>query len=103
MADSIQKLRLDLDRAMVRLAAMEDLIFRLDPSQVTDAIDTMEAIRLFLRKSGSPEYLSEGAARFIAERLPVDWRDLVKRAGHQVVFPLLARGCSIIDARRALG
>lgn len=103
MADSVQQLRLDLDRAMVRIAAMEDLIFRLDPSQVSDAIDTMEAIRTFLRKLEQPEHLSPGAARFIAERLPVDWRDLVRRCGHHVVFPLLAQNFSIIDARRKLG
>jgi hypothetical protein len=98
--DTIASLRADLNRAISRIRTLEDIAFRLNPSQAKEAIDGMEAIRNHLRKS---EYLSPVAAAWITEQLPPDWRTLAKRHGAPVVFPLLAQNYSIVDARRKLG
>lgn len=103
MADTIQTLRLELDRAMVRIRSLEEIVFRTNPSDAADVLDSLEAIRIYLRKIESPTALSPGAVTFIRERLPVDWRMLTVKHGHGLVFPLLAHNFNIIEARRRLG
>lgn len=100
MTVSLSRIRSDLDRTMARLTAMEELVFRISPAEATDFLDTMEAIREYLRKA---QYVSPAASQFIESRLPADWRQLARSRGSQVVFPLLAQNYSIVDARRKLG
>lgn len=100
--DALTALRTDLDRAMTRIRLLEEVVFQLQNKQTQDALESVEAIRGFLRKVGNIADIPTPAATFLRERLPMDWRDLIARHGYQVVFPLLARDFNIVDARRAL-
>lgn len=90
-----------IERLESRIVSLEAVIFQAHPSEVEKVFETLEAIRIYLRQVSAAD-LGPGAVNFIRERLPVDWRDLVKRHGHSIVFPLLAENYSIIDARRKL-
>jgi hypothetical protein len=103
MADTMRSLRTDLDRAFTRIRSLEEIAFRQNPSEAKEALETLDAIRDFLRKVAEPSQISPIAANFVTERLPLDWRMLTKRHGHHVVFPLIALNYNIIDARRKLG
>ncbi|MEY9239161.1 hypothetical protein ABIF68_006781 [Bradyrhizobium japonicum] len=102
MAEETAALRADLDRALTRIRALEEIIFRLNPSDKEDVLDTVDAVRTYIRKVGDVSALSQPAVMFLRERLPVDWRDLVTRYGHQLVFTMLAENLNIIEARRRL-
>lgn len=102
MAKTLASLRADLERALTRIRSLEEIVFRLNPSDKEDVLDTIEAVRAYLRNVKDYDALSPPAVAFLRERLPVDWRDLVTRHGHPMVFALLAQNFNIIEARRRL-
>ncbi|WP_445215475.1 hypothetical protein ACKWRH_23640 [Bradyrhizobium sp. Pa8] len=102
MAETLATLRADLDRALTRIRALEEIVFRLNPSDKEDVLDTVEAVRTYLRNIKDYEALTPPVVTFLRERLPVDWRELVTRHGHGMVFGLLAQNFNIVEARRRL-
>ena len=97
----VSSLRNDIDRLHDRVTMMENVMFALGPSQMDENIDSIEAVRFFLRKS-EINSMSAHVVRFIEDRLTVDWRDLIKRKGYKPVFTALAHDRSIVEARKML-
>ncbi|MET4628427.1 hypothetical protein ABIB83_005460 [Bradyrhizobium sp. I1.8.5] len=88
-------------RLEARVAVLEQVIFQFNPSALRPNIDSVEAVKNFLRKHDI-EKLSPHVARFLSDQLPVDWRALANSAGAIRTFKLLVQNVSIIDARRKL-
>lgn len=88
-------------RLEARVAVLEQVIFQLNPSALRPNIDTVEAVKNFLRKHDI-EKLSPHVARFLSDQLPVDWRALANSAGAIRTFKLLVQNVSITDARKRL-
>lgn len=101
MPTSNSALDIRLCRVEGRLAAIEELMFRLSPSQTTEHLDTVEAVKVFLRKIDIPS-ISPHVALFLRDRLPADWRELFTRHGATKTLSLLASDRTIIEARRLL-
>lgn len=88
-------------RLEARVAVLEQVIFQLNPSALRPNIDSVEAVKNFLRKHDI-DTLSPHVARFLSDQLPVEWRALANSAGAIRTFKLLAQNVSIIDARKRL-
>jgi len=97
----IHQQRNHIERLEGRIATLEALCFRLEPSQLPRHFDSVESVREFLRKATIND-MPQPVQIFLADRLTRDWRELIDRNGAASVFKLLADGHNIFEARRAL-
>jgi hypothetical protein len=84
-----------------RCNTLEQMVFYLEPSQVPKNFDSVDGVRDFLRKAKGRE-LAKHVVTFLCDRLPPDWRLLIRSHGHAIVFECLIKGHNICDARREL-
>lgn len=91
----------EITNLKARVAALEQLVFQINPATAREQLDGLEAVRTYLQKIDISE-ISPHVAIFLSERLPIDWLDLVRTYGHKRVFSLLSRYVSVINARKEL-
>jgi hypothetical protein len=91
----------EITNLQARVAALEHMVFHINPQAAREQLDGLEAVRNYLQKTDIGE-ISAHVAAFLTERLPMDWLELVRTYGHKRVFVLLAGYVSIINARREL-
>jgi hypothetical protein len=91
----------EIANLQARVAALEHMVFQINPQAAREQLDGLEAVRTYLQKVDISEMPSH-VATFLTERLPVDWLELVRTYGYRRVFSLLARYVSIINARKEL-
>lgn len=96
-----RSLQRQLDRLESRLAAIETVVFKLNPSSHEDTLDSVEAVKTFLRKNNIA-HMPPHVCTFLLERLPADWRMLASQHGAQQAFKFLSENYSIVEARRKL-
>ncbi|QIO34335.1 hypothetical protein [Bradyrhizobium sp. 1(2017)] len=98
---AVAALRAHVARLEARVHAMETVLFKLSPSKDVTYLDSVEAVKQFLRKIDI-DAMPPHVATFLQERLPSDWRLLCSQHGYRQTFMLLKDDLSIIEARRRL-
>ena len=91
----------DIAMLKAQINALEVMVMQINPQAAREQLDGLEAVRNYLQKIDIAE-ISPHVARFLTERLPVEWIDLVRTYGAARVFLKLSQYKSIQNAREEL-